>query len=184
MSEEEVIFEPYTLVESNHPILHTKIEPFDFSNPGIDPIVLANRLIVTMNNNNGIGLSANQCGLPYRVFVMRSEPTKVCFNPKILVASDEIVSLEEGCISYPFLFVKIKRPVWIRVRYADAFGEVHTERFIGMTARCFQHEYDHLEGINYLKRANPVLVERAKRSQLKIKKRLKGVNKQKTMEVA
>lgn len=177
MSEEEIVFEPYQLVESNHPILHTKIEPFDFSDPKIDPVVLANRLIVTMNNNNGIGLSANQCGLPYRVFVMRSEPTKACFNPKILFSSEEEVSLEEGCLSHPFLFVKIKRPVWIRVRYTDALGQIQTERFIGMTARCFQHEYDHLEGVNYLRRANTAHIERAKRDQSKIKKRYKAMPK-------
>ncbi len=174
---DEIVFEPYTLVESNHPLLHTKIEPFDFSNPEVDPLILANRLIVTMNNHNGLGLSANQCGLPYRVFVMRSEPTKVCFNPKLLAESDEIMPLQEGCLSYPFLFVKIKRPSIIRVRYTDALGETHTERFVGMTARCFLHEYDHLEGINYLTRANPVLVQRGKRSQLKIQRRLKAVPK-------
>lgn len=171
---EEVLFEPYTLVESNHPILHSKLDQFDFTNPPIDPVVLTNRLIVTMNNHNGLGISANQCGLPYRVFVIRSEPVKVCFNPKILATSEEEVSLEEGCLLHPFLFVKIKRPVWIRVRYTDAFGETHTERFIGMTARCFQHEYDHLEGVNYLRRANIAHVQRAKRDQNKIKKRFKA----------
>jgi len=174
---DEIVYEPYSLVESNHPLLHTKIEPFDFSNPPVDPIHLSNRLIVTMNNNNGLGLSANQCGLPYRVFVMRSEPTRVCFNPKLLASSDDTVALQEGCLSYPFLFVKIKRPSIIRVRYTDSFGETHTERFIGMTARCFLHEYDHLEGVNYLTRANPVLVERGKRSQLKIQRRLKAAPK-------
>jgi peptide deformylase len=172
------------LVESNHPILHQRVQEFDFKNPPVHPIELANQLITTMNHHNGMGLSANQCGLPYRVFVMRAEPVKVCFNPKILITSEEIVALEEGCLSYPFLFVKIKRPIHIRVRYTDAFGEVHTERFIGMTARCFLHEYDHLEGFNYLTRANPVLVERAKRSQLKIQKRLKAVSKNKTTEAA
>lgn len=174
MSENEVVFEPYELVESNHPILHSKIESFDFANPEIDPVVLANRLIVTMNNKNGLGLSANQCGLPYRVFVLRADTVKACFNPKVLAISEEVVSLEEGCLSHPYLFVKIKRPVHIRVRYADAFGEIHTEKFIGMTARCFLHEYDHLEGINYLTRANPVLVERAKRTQLKLKRKMKN----------
>lgn len=165
------------LIESNHPILHQRVSEFDFTNPPVDPVELANQLIKTMNDNNGMGLSANQCGLPYRIFVMRSEPVKVCFNPKILAISTETIALEEGCLSYPFLYVKIKRPMHIRVRYTDAFGEVHTEKFIGMTARCFQHEYDHLEGVNYLTRANPVLVERGKRSQLKIQRRLKAVPK-------
>lgn len=169
---------PYKLIPPTDPILHTKIENFDFSNPQVDPIELANRLIQTMNDNSGLGLSANQCGLPYRVFVMRSETSTVCFNPKILAISNEEVSLEEGCLSYPFMFVKIKRPLWIRARYTDAFGEVHTDRFIGMTARVFQHEYDHLEGINYLNRANRFHIEKAKRSQVKIQRRLKASPKQ------
>lgn len=172
------------LVESNHPILHHRVSEFDFSNPPINPIELANQLIKTMNEYNGIGLSANQCGLPYRVFVLRSEPLKVCFNPRLIDVSNETVNLQEGCLSYPFLFVKIKRPMFIKVRYTDVYGETHTEKFVGMTARCFQHEYDHLEGINYLNRANSVLVERAKRSQHKIQKRLKAVPNNKKMEVS
>jgi len=168
---------PYKLISPTNQILHTRVEDFDFINPPMDPVELANRLIQTMNDNSGLGLSANQCGLPYRVFVMRSEPATVCFNPKILAVSDEIVTLQEGCLSYPFMFVKIKRPVWIRVRYTDAFGVVQTERFIGMTARVFQHEFDHLEGINYLNRANPVHIERAKRTQIKIQRRIKAAPK-------
>jgi len=163
-----------TLVLSNDPILFKKLDNFDFSNPPIDPVYLANSLILTMNKHNGIGLSANQCGLPYRVFVMRTNPTLVCFNPKLVDISSEEIGLEEGCLSYPFLYVKIKRPNIIKVRYTDALGNTCTNKFIGITARCFQHELDHLEGINYLKRANPVLVERAKRDSLKIAKRLKS----------
>lgn len=177
MDKNEIVFEPYDLVEYNHPMLHTKLEQFDFANPPIDPIVLANRLIVTMNANSGLGLSANQCGLPYRVFVLRSEPVTVCFNPKILYFSNDIISLEEGCLSFPFLYLKIKRPNWIRARYTTALGETRADRFIGMTSRVFQHEYDHLEGINYQNRANRAHIDRAKRAQIKIQKRIKVVPK-------
>lgn len=163
------------LVSSKHPILRTKMERFDFTNPPVNPIDLANELIQTMNHHNGLGLSANQCGLPYRVFVMRSNPTHVCFNPKIIDMSSQEVSLEEGCLSYPFLFVKIKRPMLIKVRFTDAYGQTHTEKFAGMTARCFLHEYDHLEGINYLNRANPILIDRGKRAQQKVLRKLKKV---------
>ena len=177
LSEEETLILPYDLVPSNHTLLFTKLEPFDFDNPPIDPIELANRLIVTMNKHNGVGLSANQCGLPYRVFVMRSNPTLVCFNPKIIDSVSAEISLEEGCLSHPFLYVPIKRPSMVKVRFTDAFGVTKTEKFIGLTARCFQHEFDHLEGINYLNRANPIHVDRAKRARDKIAKRLKPVKK-------
>lgn len=171
----EVELQPLKLISPKEEILHTKMEPFDFSNPPMDPVLLANQLITTMNHHNGLGLSANQCGLPYRVFVMRSNPTMVCFNPKIVDRSTEEISLEEGCLSYPLMFVKIKRPILIKVRYTDAYGETHTQKLVGMSARCFQHEFDHLEGINYLRRANPIHVNRAKRSKQKLDNRIKKV---------
>lgn len=167
--------EIYNLVEPTHPLLYTKIQDFDFTNPPVDPVELSKKLIDTMIHHNGIGLSANQCGLPYRVFVMMAEIPIVCFNPKIISVSEEINSLEEGCLTYPFLFVKIKRPAFVRFRYANEFGDVKTDKFIGISARCIQHECDHLNGLNYLRRANIALVERAKRDQHKIKKRLKAV---------
>jgi peptide deformylase len=167
----------FKIINHTESLLHTKIAEFDFKEPPVDPVELAQKLISTMNHHNGIGLSANQCGLPYRVFVMKTEPEIACFNPKIVSVSQEVVALEEGCLTYPFLYVKIKRPSMIRVRYTDQYGEIKTDKFIGITARCFQHEYDHLEGINYLRRANLVHVERAKRNQYKIQKRLKAVPK-------
>lgn len=163
------------LVPSTDSILYTKLPLFDFSNPPCDPIELVNNLIMTMNHHNGLGLSANQCGLPYRVFVMRSNPTKVCFNPRLVDSSTDEISLDEGCLSHPFLYVKIKRPSIIKVRYTDHTGTTTTEKFIGMTARCFLHELDHLDGINYLRRANPIHVERAKRSKQKFDKGIKRV---------
>lgn len=167
-------YELLELVDATSPILHRKVEPFNFANPPCDPVLLANQLIHTMNHYNGIGLSANQCGLPYRVFVMRSNPTKVCFNPKIIDTTSDNISLDEGCLSYPHLFVKIKRPSLIKVRYTDAHGVTHTEKFIGMTARCFLHEMDHLEGINFTRRANVALLDRARRQQAKLLKRTRA----------
>jgi len=170
MSEIELL--PLPLISPTDQLLHTKMELFDFKNPPMDPVLLANQLITTMNHHNGLGLSANQCGLPYRVFVMRSNPTLVCFNPKIIDLSTEEVVLEEGCLSYPLMLVKVKRPMLIKARFTDAYGETHTQKFVGMSSRCFQHEYDHLEGINYLRRANPIHVNRAKKSKQKFDKRI------------
>lgn len=150
------------LVKDDHPLLKTKLDYFDFDNPLIDPIELTNNLIETMIANKGLGLSANQCGLPYRVFVMWSNPTKVCFNARVVDQTTDQVMLDEGCLSYPNLFIKIKRPKIVKVRYQDEKGEVQNEKFIGMTARCFLHELDHMDGITYLQRANPIHIQRAR----------------------
>lgn len=153
----------YNLVPCTHSILHSELEPFNFEDPPIDPVELTNNLIETMAHNNGIGLAANQCGLPYRVFVLWSADTLACFNPKIIDQTTEQVLLEEGCLSFPNLTIPIKRSKSIKVRFQDPFGETRTEKFTGMTARAFLHELDHLNGIDYTSRANRVHLERAQR---------------------
>jgi peptide deformylase len=103
-----------------------------------------------MYDCNGIGLAANQVGVPYRIFAMRGAPENfVCFNPRIVQPSAEQISLEEGCLSFPGLVVKVKRPRHVRVRFTTPNGDTRTETFIGMSARIFQHEMDHLEGRLY-----------------------------------
>lgn len=143
-----------TLVKKDDPILKEKLNNFDFDNPPVDPSELAVNLAETMIANKGIGLAANQVGLPYRVFAVVGNPVMVCFNPKIVDTSSDEVLLEEGCLTFPGLFMKIKRPSMIRARYTMANGETVTNKFIGMTARVFQHELDHLDGILYTSRAN------------------------------
>ena len=163
----------YDLVPPDHPLLRTKLERFDFANPPINPHELANNLIETMVHYQGIGLSANQCGLPYRVFVLWSNPTKVMFNPTIADVSSEHIVLEEGCLTYPNLFIKIKRPKLVRVRYMDSFGEAHTDKFTGMSARCVLHEMDHLNGINFTLKANKFHFDQAMRQKNKRVKQYK-----------
>jgi len=165
----------YKLVESNHSILTQRLELFNFKDPPIDPVELGNNLIETMVANKGIGLSANQCGLPYRVFVMFSEQPFVCFNPRVVDVASEQILLDEGCLSFPNLWVKIKRPKMIKVRYQDAFGETHTQQLIGMSARCFLHELDHMDGIVYTRRANPFHLNQARNLKKKIDKGLKKI---------
>jgi len=110
-----------------------------------------------MYENNGIGLAANQVGVPYRVFAMRGSPENfVCFNPRVVQPSESLISLEEGCLTFPGLTVKIKRPQHIRVRFQTPNGDTLTKQFTGMTARIFQHEIDHLDGIVFYNRANRV----------------------------
>jgi peptide deformylase len=150
------------LVPATDPILRTKCEDFDFENPTIWPVELAKDLVKFMYDNNGIGLAANQVGIPYRVFAMRGHPENfVCFNPRIVQASEQQVTLEEGCLTYPGLLVKIKRPQHVRVRFRMANGEVRTDTFTGLTARTFQHELDFLDGIEFFSRANKYHREQA-----------------------
>lgn len=165
----------HKLVDCNSPILRQKMETFDFNNPSTDPIQLAKDLAETMIENNGLGLSANQIGLPFRAFAMKAEKIIVCFNPRIVDLSEETIMLEEGCLSYPLLFVKIKRPKRIKVRYVEPNSNVVTRVFDGITARCFQHELDHLDGIVYTKRANKYYLDLAKNKMRKYQKQNEAV---------
>jgi peptide deformylase len=125
-------------------------EEFDFKNPPFDPIEYSQNLVKFMYENNALGVAANQVGNPYRIFAMRGSPENfVCFNPKIIQPSEMKVILEEGCLSYPGLIVKIKRPQHVRVRFTTPNGDTMTKQFTGMSARVFQHELDHLDGIRF-----------------------------------
>lgn len=147
----------YKLIISDINKLTSETIPFNFASPPIDPIQLANDLVKTMYEYNGVGLAANQVGIPYKVFCMRGMPENlVCFNPRIVTYSNETIELEEACLSFPGLIVKIKRPQHIRARFQLPNGETVTKQYTGMTARIFQHELDHLEGKLYYTRASRV----------------------------
>lgn len=158
------------LVEDTHPLLNQKLEEFDFDNPPTDPIELAKGLVELMIKHRGIGLSANQVGLPYRVFVMNTTPFVACFNPRLVDAGDETILLDEGCLSYPGLSVRIQRPKNIKVRYTLPNGQVETHKYTGMTARVFLHELDHMEGIDFISRAKPLAKQKALHSWKKAQK--------------
>lgn len=143
------------LVDNKDPILKTECSKFDFTSPPFDPLEFSNELIRFMYEKNGIGLAANQVGIPYRIFAMRGAPENfVCFNPRIVIPSTQNILLEEGCVSFPGLFVKIKRAQHVKVRFQTPNGDTRTETFTGLTARVFQHELDHLNGQVFFKRAN------------------------------
>jgi len=164
------------LVSSNDPILREEIPDFDFANPPCDPIQLAKDLTETMISNNGLGLSANQCGLRHRVFVMNGNPVYACFNPRIVDQTDtNIILLDEGCLSFPNLYLKVKRPRTIKVRFTQPNGETVTQKFDGITARCFLHELDHLNGVVFTSKVNTYYLEKG----MKYKKKLdKGIVKE------
>lgn len=143
------------IVENTNLILNKECEKFDFTKPPFDPIEFSRDLVKTMYDSNAITLTANQVGEPYRIFAMRGSPENfVCYNPRIVVQSEELVVLEESCIMYPKLLVKIKRPQHVKVRFQLPNGETVTETFTGLTARTFQHSLDYLNGVRYYNRAN------------------------------
>jgi peptide deformylase len=133
----------------------------------------------TMAATGGIGLSANQVGLPIRAFVMYTNFEKkdvtLFLNPKITDYSEETTLFTEGCLSYPNLFLDLKRPRSIKFTYTDLEGETQEGVYTGLTARVFQHEYDHMQGRNFTMLASKLKMERAKKkSQKKLKKLAKS----------
>ena len=132
---------------------------------------MKDNLIETMEHFNGIGLSANQCGIMERVFVMYSDVKKkeiiACFNPKIITESDEEVFMDEGCLTYPGLWLKVKRPDGIEVTYEDENGEKQEKAMFGLEGRIFQHEYDHMIGTNFTKKVSKLRLDMARKRQKK-----------------
>lgn len=143
-------------------MLTTVCKPFDFTNPPYDPILLSNSLTLYREEQKGLGLAANQVGIPYRVVSVKGIDSCL-FNPKVVYSSVEQKLDIEGCLSFPGLIVKIKRSDYIRVRATDALGKTSIQTFVGLSARIIQHEIDHLDGIIFIQRANKFHKEQAMR---------------------
>lgn len=146
------------IVKFPDPILRERMPEFDFSNPIVDPKELEKNMLEFMYTYDGIGLAANQVGIKTRMFVMghkdNPEAGMAFFNPIILANTDKLEDLEEGCLSFPGVYVKIKRPSAIKARWQNSSGEWEEGEFDGYNCKCFLHEYDHLEGITYQDRVS------------------------------
>ena len=129
---------------------------------------IAEDLFVAMKQFGGIGLSANQVGLPYRMFVMGGHQdmeegkSRACWNPEIIEFSEETIQLSEGCLTYPLLFLQVTRPKKIKVKYTDNDGIECTEDLDHMPSRVFQHEFDHMNGTDFTKLVSKFKLDRAK----------------------
>jgi peptide deformylase len=174
---EEKKFDVFKVLPDTHPALHQVLPEFDFSKPPVEPNWFASSLVETCRAYNGMGLSANQCGYNHRVFVMGSGENFVAFyNPKIVKTEGETV-MEEGCLSFPLLTFKIKRAEQIWVEYQDFTGAKKEAHYIGLTARCFQHELDHMNGIVYTSKVKPLAMQMALKKRAKIMKKYTRFNK-------
>ena len=141
------------LIPEDHKVLHQKIKKCSYD---LDRKELSRILIENMKHHEGVGLSANQIGIPERAFVMirniEYNEIIVCFNPKIIKTSSKKSVMEEGCLSYPELFLDVVRPSEIVVKYEDEDKKTHKLNLVGFSARVFLHEYDHMEGIVFTQR--------------------------------
>lgn len=134
------------LLEENDSQLREISEEWDFEKDG-DPTELVRSMTKIMFDNNGIGLAAPQCGIKKRIFIMGNQDKLIaCINPEILEASEEIQA-QEGCLSFPNLWLNVKRPDVIKIRYQQISGVVIEQELGGLPSRVFQHEFDHLNGI-------------------------------------
>jgi peptide deformylase len=161
------------LIPENSPSLRERSVDYDFTDGSAKEF--AENLYKVMKRNDGLGISACQVGHNVRAFAMRDDKTEpfVLFNPVVVNTSENIVSMKEGCLSFPLLFLSVKRPDAVRIRYQDYTGEIQTKQFIGMTARIALHELDHLDGICYTDTASKFETERALRKRMILKRKVK-----------
>lgn len=164
--------EPLTLYNENFSLLSEKMPQYVGELPSAEMNNFIERMKMTMKKFGGIGLSANQCGVSARIFIIGHEDYNlVCINPKVLAQSDEMIKNDEGCLSFPGLFCKIERPKWVDVEFTNEKGELIQTRLEGLTARCFMHELDHMDGIKFTSYLGPVSLKMAR---VKQEKRIKA----------
>jgi peptide deformylase len=163
---------PFPLYDENYRMLESEIPLYKGQLPNFQMNNIVQRLKMTMKKYSGIGLSANQCGVYERVFVIGTEEFQlVCINPEVVNVSDEIEKDNEGCLSYPGLFLKIPRPRSIKAKFLNENGEQQEMWLDGLTARCYLHELDHMNGVKFTNKVGPVSLSQGRRKQEKILKK-------------
>jgi peptide deformylase len=161
------------LVQHPDEILNKKLPDFDFSNPILNPYDLEEQMVRLMSESNGIGLAANQVGIESRVFVMKTSNIDevytpfALFNPKIIEVSQEENLDDEGCLSFPDLWFKVKRPTHVLAEFFDRDNNKRIIQYTGIDARCFLHELDHLNGICFIEKVSKLKLDLAIKKQRK-----------------
>ena len=145
---------------------------------------LSESMFDTMKKYGGIGLSANQVGLPFNMFVLGDHPDlekglkMTCFNPMIISASADQVMMKEGCLTFPFVFLNISRPRKVTVKYEDENGDLKEGHLDGMISRVFQHEYDHMLGKTFVDGVSKMKLDMAYKKAEKQMKKYKKMREQ------
>ncbi len=162
-----------TIISCLDPLLRKKCQRVDNIDDSL--ITITEDMIETMYDASGLGLAANQIGLPSNLFVIdvgiaqeKRDPA-VIINPVITASEDEVMG-EEGCLSIPDIFAEIKRAQHVEVKGYDLNGNEVRYEAEGILARAFQHEMDHLQGGLFWDNLSKVKRDILKR---KFKKKLK-----------
>ena len=165
---DEITLRKFDLLPEDHPVLHQEPLTWIFDPPQADPKLMYEIMLENMVYHHGLGLSANQIGMPVKVFAMRiddSDMAIVCFNPEIQKESEEMIKMTEGCLSFPSLYLNKKRPKELSVRYQNVDGDFIDGHFEGLAARVFHHEMDHMMGKTFLDGISKILLQSARRKQ-------------------
>ena len=164
--------DPLRVYDEDYFMLGQKMPEYTKGFPAPAMVTLAKRMKMTMKLYSGLGLSANQCGVAERIFVIGTEEFQlVCINPKVN-SQGPMVKDKEGCLSFPGLFLNVDRPQWIEVEFTDEFGDVKEARLDGLSARCFLHELDHLDGVRYTSHVKPLALKMARQRASKLVKKI------------
>jgi peptide deformylase len=171
--------EPLQVFGEDYSMLSQKMPEYTGGFPAPALVNLAKRLKMTMKMYAGLGLSANQCGVAERMFVIGTDDFQlVCINPKILEEGPPVKD-KEGCLSFPGLFLNVDRPSWIEAEFTDENGNINQVKLHGLSARCFLHELDHLNGVRYTNLVKPLALKMARQKANKlVKKIIRGNKKQ------
>jgi peptide deformylase len=159
------------LVTAPDKILKTVADDWQFQTETdrIEAARIESEMIAIMLAEQGRGLAANQVGLLKRVFVIHLEEqnTIAMFNPRILNTSEIMQIGDEGCLSFPNLWLEVKRPSSIDAEYFDTQGNKCIITLTGIDARCFCHELDHLNGVCFTDGLSPLKLAMAIKKQRK-----------------
>ena len=161
------------LIYHPNPILEKELQTVDVDNIDFDPKALKDEMVDLMYSNDGIGLAASQVGVDKKLFVM-SDKTRdqsiICINPTILQYTEETQIDFEGCLSFPDVYVQVRRPTEILVAFNDENLEEQIFKMDGYKARVYLHELDHTLGITFKDRVSRVRWGMAQKKAKKIRK--------------
>jgi len=115
---------------------------------------IGSSMLEILRDRGGVGLSANQVGLPFRMCVVELDGNNplILINPRVIKMSDKMVKSQEGCLSLPGATAVINRHKSVTVEYEDVTGETKIEEATALLSCCLQHEIDHLNGILMINR--------------------------------
>jgi peptide deformylase len=160
------------LLEEGNELLTNACEEWDFEKDG-DPTELVKDLFTALVEYGGVGLAAPQCGIMKNIFVMGNfQKLTACINPVVVETSDNAIVDVEGCLSFPGLWLKVKRPTSVTVQYQNIEGKTVQEELDGLAARVFLHEFDHLFGITFDNRVGELSLKMAREKRKKSIKKL------------